>query len=270
MALVWHTPTKFLPARVLGRSPDKAPSLWRGFFVGRYSSPLCCLTGRVKKSLLVVEDDETLRRGLEHSLSLHGYVVDVCSDGLQALEQLQQTDYAAMVLDLGLPQMDGMEVLRRTRVAGKKLPCLILTARDTPEDCVAGLDGGADDYLVKPFHLAELLARLRALLRRVPEGDERIARGDLTLEPVAGLVFLHGQEIALTAAESALLAVLLRRSQTVIPRAALEAVLPSRAQGASNSLDVLVHRLRKKLGAERIQTVHGVGYRLSFPDGSSD
>lgn len=228
------------------------------------------MPGRVKKSLLVVEDDETLRRGLEHSLSLHGYAVDVCVDGLQALEQLQQTDYAAMVLDLGLPQMDGMEVLRRTRLAGKKLPCLILTARDGPEDCVAGLDGGADDYLVKPFHLAELLARLRALLRRVPEDDERITRGDITLEPLASRVFLRGREIALTAAESALLAVFLRRSLSVIPREALEAVLPSRAQGASNSLDVLVHRLRKKLGAQRIQTVHGVGYRLSISDGDVD
>ncbi len=234
--------------------------------MGGYPLPLWGKSGRVKKSLLVVEDDETLRKGLEYSLSLHGYRVDVCADGRLALERVASVEYAAVVLDLGLPGMDGLEVLRQLRAQGKPWPCLILTARDTPEDCVGGLDAGADDYLVKPFHLAELLARLRALLRRVPETKERIVRGGIALEPLAGLAYLQGQEISLTAAESALLALFLRRAQSVIPRAALEAVLPSRAQGASNSLDVLVHRLRKKLGSQCIQTVHGVGYRLAPPD----
>ncbi len=220
----------------------------------------------MKKSLLVVEDDETLRTGLQHTLSLHGYIVDTCADGSEALQQLQGVEYAALVLDLGLPGLGGMEVLRQLREQGRDVPCLILTARDAPEDCVAGLDAGADDYLIKPFHLAELLARIRALLRRAPETDERIARGGLALDPVGGIAYWQEQEIALTPAESALLATFLRRAQGVIPRETLEAVLPSRAQGASNSLDVLVHRLRKKLGAECIQTVHGVGYRLSLPE----
>ncbi len=220
----------------------------------------------MKKSLLVVEDDETLRTGLQQTLSLHGYVVDSCADGREALQRLRQGEYAALVLDLGLPGLGGMDLLRQLREQGRDLPCLILTARDDPEDCVAGLDAGADDYLVKPFHLAELLARIRALLRRAPETDARIARGGLALDPVGGIAYWQEQEIALTPAESALLATFLRRAQGVVPREALEAALPSRAQGASNSLDVLVHRLRKKLGSDRIQTVHGVGYRLSLRD----
>lgn len=218
--------------------------------------------------MLLVEDDALLGDGIRAGLMLAAYAVDWARDGATALRSLLDHDYDACVLDLGLPALDGLSVLREMRRQKRQLPILILTARDTADDKIGGLDGGADDYLTKPFDLGELQARLRALLRRAG-GDARptLSHGGVELDPATKRVTRDREEIALTAREYALLLDLLSHPRHVRTRAQLEESLYAWGEEAdSNTVEVYVHHLRKKLGAGFIQTVRGLGYQLLSPD----
>lgn len=212
--------------------------------------------------ILLVEDDALLGDGIKAGLKQAGFAADWAQDGHAAKLALEAEDYAAMVLDLGLPRLSGMELLKWLRGRGSKLPVLILTARDTVADRVAGLDTGADDYLIKPFDLDELTARLRALLRRGSGQAAPVLRhGNLELDPAAHQVHRQGQPIELSAREFALLHELLLHAGRVQSREQLEQRLYGWGEEVeSNSVEVHIHHLRKKLGAELIRTLRGVGY----------
>ncbi|KAB2919720.1 MAG: response regulator [Dechloromonas sp.] len=214
--------------------------------------------------LLLVEDDALLGDGIRAGLMLAGYAVDWVRDGKLALNALLDHDYDACVLDLGLPGMDGMAVLTELRKQGRRLPVLVLTARDTREDKIGGLDCGADDYLTKPFDLAELQARLRALLRRAGGvASPLLSHAGVELDPATKRVSKLGQEIQLSAREYALLLDLLSHPRHVRTRAQLEESLYAWGEETdSNTVEVYVHHLRKKLGADFIRTVRGLGYQL--------
>lgn len=214
--------------------------------------------------LLLVEDDAQLGDGIRAGLMLAGYAVDWVRDGKLALNALLDHDYDACVLDLGLPGMDGMAVLTELRKQGRRLPVLVLTARDTREDKIGGLDCGADDYLTKPFDLAELQARLRALLRRAGGvASPLLSHAGVELDPATKRVSKLGQEIQLSAREYALLLDLLSHPRHVRTRAQLEESLYAWGEETdSNTVEVYVHHLRKKLGADFIRTVRGLGYQL--------
>jgi DNA-binding response OmpR family regulator len=219
--------------------------------------------------ILVVEDDTLLGDGIKAGLSLSAYAVDWVRDGEAARRALADHDYDACVLDLGLPRRDGLSVLRELRQQGSHLPVIILTARDTREDKVAGLDSGADDYLTKPFDLPELQARLRALLRRAG-GSARpvLERGGITVDPVAKRVTRNGQEVTLSAREYALLLDLINHADHVRTRAQLEESLYGWGEETgSNTVEVYIHHLRKKLGTDCIRTVRGLGYQLGEGSG---
>ena len=220
--------------------------------------------------LLVAEDDPGLRSVLERALKRNGYVVDAVADGDHALAHLRTYDYDAVVLDWRMPGTPGVDVVREARRRGAHVPILMLTARDTTADRVEGLDAGADDYLVKPFQLAELLARLRALQRRpVVALDPVLYAGDVVLDPATRQVHRDGQPIALTAREFAILELLCRRRPAVVGRRALAVhVWEDEAEAVgSNTIDVHLARLRSKLAGSsaHIETVRGVGYRLAPP-----
>ncbi|HEY3326917.1 MAG TPA: response regulator transcription factor [Novimethylophilus sp.] len=212
--------------------------------------------------ILLVEDDALLGDGIKAGLKQAGFAADWAQDGHAAKLALEAEDYAAMVLDLGLPRLSGMELLKWLRGRGSKLPVLILTARDTVADRVAGLDTGADDYLIKPFDLDELTARLRALLRRGGGQAAPVLRhGNLELDPAAHQVRRQGQPIELSAREFTLLHELLLHAGRVQSREQLEQRLYGWGEEVeSNSVEVHIHHLRKKLGAELIRTLRGVGY----------
>lgn len=218
--------------------------------------------------VLVVEDEVKMAGLLRRALEEEGYAVDVASSGGDGLWLGTENAYDAVVLDLMLPDVDGFDVCRRLREAGRWSPVLMLTARDAVSDRVAGLDAGADDYLTKPFSLAELLARLRALIRR--GGVERPAvlrAGDLTLDPTTHTVRRAGSDIELTAKEFALLEYLMRHAGEVLSRTRLiEHVWDFAYEGDSNVVDVYVRYLRNKIdrpfGRDTIETVRGSGYRL--------
>jgi len=214
--------------------------------------------------LLLAEDDPLLGDGLRAGLCQLGFEVDWLRDGAQALRELLARPYDAAVLDLGLPAMDGMAVLAALRAAGSALPVLVLTARDTVADRIHGLDGGADDYVLKPVDLHELAARLRTLLRRCgnpPSG--LLSAQDLTLDPAARVVRQAGHPVALSVREFDLLHVLLLNAGRVMSREQLEQHLYSWGQQVdSNAVEVHVHYLRRKLGSAVVQTVRGVGYML--------
>ncbi|MFJ7212183.1 response regulator transcription factor [Amycolatopsis sp. NPDC098790] len=223
--------------------------------------------------ILVVDDDRAVRESLRRSLEFNGYQVELASDGAQALEAIIADRPDAMVLDVMMPRLDGLEVARRLRSTGDDLPILVLTARDTVSDRVSGLDAGADDYLPKPFALEELLARLRALLRRaVPEGQngqasEILSFADLTLDPGTREVRRGGREISLTRTEFALLELFLSYPKHVLTRGRiLEEVWGYDFPTSGNALEVYVGYLRRKTEAEGeprlIHTVRGVGYVL--------
>jgi DNA-binding response OmpR family regulator len=218
--------------------------------------------------ILVVEDDPKLGFALEDGLSEARYAVDLAVDGDEALAYAHTSVYDAMVLDVLLPRVDGLEVCRRLRTAGTTTPILLLTARDSLEDKVDGLDSGADDYLTKPFALAELLARLRALLRRDAARKEGVLRvGDLALDPAARSVQRGNRFVELTEREYCVLETLVRRSGWVVRREALvESVWGFDYPDSSNLIDVYIGRLRRKLSAAGepplIETVRGAGYRL--------
>jgi DNA-binding response OmpR family regulator len=217
--------------------------------------------------LLLVEDDDLLGDGIRAGLMLAAYAVDWVRDGKMALHALLDHDYDACILDLGLPGMDGLAVLKELRQQGKRLPVLVLTARDTREDKISGLDCGADDYLTKPFDLAELQARLRALLRRAGGGASPVlSHAGVELDPAAKRVSRQGEEVQLSAREYALLLDLLSHPRHVRTRAQLEESLYAWGEEAdSNTVEVYIHHLRKKLGAEFIRTVRGLGYQLGQP-----
>jgi two-component system OmpR family response regulator len=225
--------------------------------------------------VLVVEDEVKMAALLQRGLREEGYAVDVASDGREALWLATENGYDAIVLDVMLPDVDGFEVCRKLREAGRWSPVLMLTARDGVPDRVAGLDAGADDYLTKPFSFAELLARLRALVRRAsPERPAVLQVGDLVLDPATRRVSRDGTPVELTPREFALLEFFMRHPGEVLSRTRLiEHVWDFAFEGDSNVVDVYVRYVREKVdrpfGLDSIETVRGAGYRLrEEPEGA--
>lgn len=214
--------------------------------------------------LLLVEDDPLLGNGIETGLSQAGFTVDWAKDGREAQLAFDTTEYELIVLDLRLPRLSGLDLLRAIRSKGSDVPVLILTARDTVKDRVAGLDTGADDYLVKPFDLSELIARVRALLRRAHGRSTPVIRyGDLTFDPATQRVERNGEQVQLSARECAVLVDLLEHRGLALSRARLEQSLYGwNEEIGSNAVEVHIHNLRKKLGEDLIKTIRGVGYLI--------
>ncbi|NIG78340.1 two-component system response regulator PmrA [Cedecea neteri] len=214
--------------------------------------------------LLIVEDDLLLQEGLSLALGGEGYALDCAATAAEADALLQSGEYSLIILDLGLPDKDGATLLSQWRRRGIKNPVLILTARDALEDRVNGLDSGADDYLVKPFALAELQARARALIRRYQgHSDNLLQEDDLTLNLQTQQVLLANQAVEITPKEFALLTRLMMRIGQTVHRETLQQDIYSwQDDPGSNTLEVHIHNLRRKLGKDRIKTVRGVGYRL--------
>lgn len=219
--------------------------------------------------VLVVEDDADLSRQLAEALRDSGYAVDVALDGEEGHFLGDTEPYDAVVLDLGLPTIDGISVLQKWRADGKAFPVLILTARDQWSEKVSGFDAGADDYLTKPFHTEELLARLRALMRRAAgHTTDTIEIGGLTVDNRSARAFVDGMPIKLTSHEFRLLSYMAVHVGRVISRTELvEHIYDQDFDRDSNTIEVFVGRLRKKIGTERIETVRGLGYRLLDPTG---
>ena len=217
--------------------------------------------------ILVVEDEPTLRAQLQQAIAAAGHTVEGAADGREAHYLGEVEAFDAVVLDLGLPVQDGLSVLRRWRAAGRNMPVLILTARSAWQEKVAGIDAGADDYLAKPFHMEELLARLRALLRR--GGEHASAEwqcGSITLDTRQARALVAGQALSLTSHEFKLLAQLMQRKGQVLSRTELsEHLYAFDSDRDSNTIEVFVGRLRKKLPSGSIETVRGLGYRLVDP-----
>ncbi|AFT85708.1 response regulator [Paraburkholderia phenoliruptrix] len=214
--------------------------------------------------ILLVEDDPLLGDGIRAGLRQQGFQVDWVQDGEAAQRELRAQPYAAAVLDLGLPRMDGIDVLRSVRRVGVDFPILVLTARDAVPDRVRGLDMGADDYVVKPVDLEELGARLRALVRRAHgRPRERLEAHDVVLDPASRMVYRAGVPVTLSSREFDLLHVLMLNAGRVLSREQIEQHLYSWGQEVeSNAVEVHVHRLRSKLGSDVIRTVRGIGYVL--------
>ena len=217
--------------------------------------------------ILLVEDDEPLGAGIQDTLSRAGYAVEWVREGALALSALEHGAFEAVILDLGLPGMDGLEVLRRARGAGSVTPVLVLSARDAASQRVAGLDAGADDYLTKPFDVEELLARVRVLQRRLRGAAVNVVEhGSLRLDPASFSVLHDGRPVPLQRREFMLLQKLLASPGQVLTRAQLEESLYGwEGNVESNALDVHVHNLRKKLYPEVIRTVRGIGYVADPP-----
>jgi two-component system, OmpR family, response regulator len=217
--------------------------------------------------ILVVEDDSDLRGQLVRALTEAGYAVDAAPDGEEGLFLGETEPYDAIVLDLGLPKLDGVTVLKGWRNLGKTTPVLILTARGKWSDKVEGFDAGADDYLTKPFHIEELLARVRALLRRAAgHATAAIECGDLRVDTRAARATVGGEPIRLTSHEYKVLAYLMHHRGRVVPRTELvEHIYDQDFDRDSNTIEVFIGRLRRKIGSERIQTERGLGYRLIDP-----
>ena len=214
--------------------------------------------------ILVVEDDTNLNRQLKEALTEGGYVVDVAFDGEEGHFLGDTEPYDAVVLDIGLPQMDGLSVLEEWRRAGKKMPVLLLTARDRWSDKVQGIDAGADDYVAKPVHMEEVLARVRALVRRAAgQASNEISAGSVRLDVKAGKVTVDGHSVKLTSHELRLLSYLMHHKGKVISRTELtEHLYDQDFDRDSNTIEVFVGRLRKKLPEDCIQTVRGLGYQI--------
>jgi two-component system response regulator QseB len=217
--------------------------------------------------ILLVEDDELLGDGLRTGLIQYGYAVDWLKDGTSADQALKTETFDLVVLDLGLPKMSGITVLQNLRARGLTMPVLILTARESVEDRVKGLDSGADDYLTKPFDLDELCARLRALQRRFSSRAEPlIVHEGITLDPAAHTVTLNGELVNVSRREFALLHKLLENAGRVLSRELLTQSLYGWGEDVdSNALEVHIHNLRKKFGQEFIHTIRGIGYMIDKP-----
>ena len=222
--------------------------------------------------LLLVEDDTLLGDGIQAGLTQAGYAVDWMENATDAEAALRTEEYEVMILDLGLPDRSGLDVLKRLRskqfsAQDSELPVLILTARDTVADRITGLDAGADDYMIKPFDLDELNARIRALTRRHHgRATPVISHGELVLDPAAHTVSLAGEAVKLSRREFAILQILLESRGRVLSRTQLEEGLYAWGEEVeSNAVEVYIHHLRKKLGAELIRTLRGVGYIIDKP-----
>ncbi len=222
--------------------------------------------------LLVVEDDPDLNRLLCASLKEAGYVVDSARDGEEGHFLGDTEPYDAVILDLGLPELDGVSVLQKWRKAGRTMPVLILTARDRWSDKVAGFDAGADDYVTKPFYTEEVLARVRALLRRAAgHASSELSCGPVSVDTRAAKVTVDGQVIKLTSLEYRLLAYLMHHQGKVVSRTELvEHLYDQDFDRDSNTIEVFVGRIRKKLGVSIIETMRGLGYRLNPPGSHTD
>jgi len=214
--------------------------------------------------LLLVEDDTMIGKAVQQGLVRAGFTVDWVSDGRAAELSMASGVYHAVILDLGLPKKDGLEVLKTARGRDNHVPVLIATACDAVADRIAGLNAGADDYLVKPFDLDELAARLRALIRRnAGSGRPEFIHGEVVLDPAAKTVLVRGERTALSAREFSILEALMQRPGAVLSCEALEeAVYGWDKEVGSNAIEVHLHHLRKKLGPDVIQNVRGVGYRM--------
>lgn len=212
--------------------------------------------------ILLVEDDSGLGSGLQVALKPEGYTVDWLTDGVQALQALETDHFDLVVLDLGLPRLDGLSVLRQVRAQGKNTPVLILTARDAVQDRIDGLDSGADDYLIKPFDMTELKARIRALLRRSSgRSQPTISFRGIVLDPSSQQVLYDGKPIALTRREYTLLYEMINQPGHVFTRDALQQMLYGwDDEVESNAMEVHIHHLRKKLFPKLIRTLRGIGY----------
>ncbi|AVR90241.1 response regulator transcription factor [Thauera aromatica] len=217
--------------------------------------------------ILVVEDEPTLAAQLRQALTAAGYAVDLAHDGREACFLGEVEAFDAVVLDLGLPLMDGLSVLKRWRGGGRTMPVLILTARGDWHEKVAGIDAGADDYLTKPFHMEELLARVRALIRRAAgQASAELVCGAVVLDTRGGRVTVDGQALALTSHEFRVLSYLMHHAGEVVSRTDLtEHIYAQDYDRDSNTIEVFVARLRKKLPPGLIETVRGLGYRLACP-----
>jgi two-component system, OmpR family, response regulator len=214
--------------------------------------------------VLVVEDEGALTEQLASALGAAGYAVDTAADGERADFLVQTERYDAVLLDLGLPKIDGLTLLRGWRDAGITVPVLVLTARGSWHEKVQGIDGGADDYVAKPFRMEEVLARLRALIRRASgQAAPELRCGTLMLDPRLAKVTLDGAPVKLTAHEYRVLAYLMHHQNRIVPQSELtEHIYAQAFDRDSNTVEVFIARLRRKLGAERIETVRGLGYRL--------
>lgn len=214
--------------------------------------------------ILIVEDNTLLASGVRTGLELHGFACDIAPSAAAARQSIESGRYSACVLDLGLPDGDGITLLRRWREMGVDMPVLILTARGTLEDKTAGFEGGGDDYLTKPFDLQELALRLRALLRRAAgRASDRLALGDCEIRMDTGEVWRGGARVDVSRREWALLAALLQaRGRTLTPAQLHDSLYGFDLDVGSNTVNVHVHHLRRKLGADLIATVRGVGFRL--------
>ncbi|MEO8304573.1 MAG: response regulator [Betaproteobacteria bacterium] len=221
--------------------------------------------------LLLAEDDRMIGESLARGLKQDGFVVDWVQDGKAAERALAEKVHDLLVLDLGLPRTEGLDVLRGMRRRSDSRPVLIVTARDAVADRVAGLDAGADDYLVKPFELTELAARVRALLRRsAGRAEPVVAFGDIELYPVTREVRLSGEPVALSPREFALLEALLARPGALLSRAQLEEKLYGwNEEIDSNAVEVHIHALRRKLGTDAIRNVRGVGWMIAKPQAAA-
>jgi two-component system, OmpR family, response regulator len=217
--------------------------------------------------VLIVEDEPTLGNQLKNTLEHNGYAVDLATDGEDGHYMGSTENYDAIILDLGLPEVDGLTVLDRWRKEGRTTPVLVLTARDSWSDKVAGLDAGADDYLAKPFQAQELIARLRALIRRASgNASSELLSGEVRLDTRSGRVTLSGDPVKMTAQEYKLLSYLMHHKGKVVSRTELiEHIYDQDFDRDSNTIEVFVTRIRKKLGQDVITTIRGLGYSLEDP-----
>lgn len=217
--------------------------------------------------ILVVEDEPNLAEQVSSALTAAGYVVDQADNGIDGQFLGDTEPFDAVVLDIGLPKLDGITVLKKWRAAGRTMPVLILTARDTWHEKVAGIDAGADDYLTKPFHMEELLARVRALIRRAGgHASAELTCGQLTLDTRAGRATVDGLALSLTSHEYRILSYLMHHQNEVVSRSDLtEHIYAQNFDRDSNTIEVFIGRLRKKLPPDLIETVRGLGYRMVPP-----
>lgn len=212
----------------------------------------------------MVEDDKILGDGISTGLRQDGFTVDWIRRGDQVASAVEFADFALLLLDLGLPGMDGMQVIQQLRKQGNNLPILVLTARDTTDDKVKGLDAGADDYLIKPLDINELGARVRALIRRSKgSGDPEMSCGELVMKPASHEALFQGEQLDLSPKEYSVLHILMRQAGKVVSKSRLqESIYGWDESVESNAMEVHIHHLRKKLGKEAIRTIRGVGYML--------